>query len=237
MKKRYKCTIAYEGSEYVGWQSQKRGRSVQATVESALCIACKQRVTLHGAGRTDAGVHALAQVAHFDADQKPTRLLLEKYLPCDVRIVRIEEVEKNFHARYSASAKRYCYCVQIAATHSPYLFRLSHHMRSLNFPLLKKKCLLLQGKHNFKSFANAGSAVTNFVREIYAVTPSFTSYGCSVSFLGEGFLYKMVRNLMGTLLDDQISEEQLQEILQSQDRRRAAPPAPAKGLFLAEVLY
>ncbi|MEL7431364.1 MAG: tRNA pseudouridine(38-40) synthase TruA [Chlamydiota bacterium] len=237
MKKRYKLTVAYDGSSYHGWQVQKHRPSIQGTIEKGLTSLTGAPIRLHGSGRTDAGVHALGQTAHFiSIGELLTVSTINDHLPPDIRAIDIEEVPSTFHARYSALGKVYTYYTQIGKVADPLLFRFSHHVRSFNFPLAEKKAAILSGTHDFQSFTNVGTPVQNYVRDLN-VTLLPQPWGISVIFQGSGFLYKMARNLMGVLLEDRINEAHLKILLESNNRKMAPPPAPAKGLFLTNVFY
>ena len=198
-----------------------------------------------GAGRTDAGVHALGQVAHFKTDQTvdPVRLIhaLNGILPHDIRIKRVECVPDDFHARYSAKSKIYHYHLWLDGPIDPWI-RLYRHRpkQKLSLPLLKKGAQEFVGKRDFSSFANAGSGAQSFTRTIYRLDVVAQEGGVRLEFEGDGFLYKMVRNIVGTLLEVATQNRKVEEIkslLEAKDRTVAGIAAPARGLFLIKVNY
>lgn len=240
---RYKLTIAYDGTHYAGWQVQANADAIQPRIQKAIEIVLRQKVDLTGSGRTDAGVHASGQTAHFDAagmvDLKKLLLSLNALLPLDIRILRIEPVETDFHARYSAKSKVYHY--HLALTADPFT-KLYRHLvlGSFNIALLKEGALQFIGTHDFTSFANTGGEEKPGVRTLYRLDVVEQRGGVRLEFEGNGFLYKMVRNITGTLLETaagKIPLKEIQEILQACDRRKAKAAAPAKGLFLHQVRY
>jgi tRNA pseudouridine38-40 synthase len=240
--------IAYDGTPYGGWQVQSNAPSIQSLVQNALSIALRTPTALTGSGRTDAGVHALGQTAHFSApsDTSLPKLLasLNGLLPHEIRVLSIEEVEADFHARYSAKSKIYHYYLHLDPTPDPfnshYAYRVPH---PVDLTLLRQAANLLIGTHDFSAFANEaskGSAAKNGVRTLFRLEIVPTPKGVRVECEGNGFLYKMVRNIVGTLLDiscGKIPLEALPEILASKNRSQAGRTAPAHGLFLFEVKY
>jgi tRNA pseudouridine38-40 synthase len=244
----YRMTIAYDGSEYSGWQIQPNADTIQARIEGALELLTRQRVRVIGSGRTDAGVHARGQVAHFKVD---TPLNLQKIqkslggiLPLDIRVRDLCEAAEDFHAQYSAKGKIYHYHLHLDPVLDPFHRLYSHHVRSpLDTQLLKLAAQEFVGTHDFTSFANAaseGSAAKNPVRTIYRIDLVPTLGGVRLEFEGNGFLYKMVRNIVGTCLDVALGKrpiEDIPEIFAARDRRQASRAAVARGLFLMEVKY
>ena len=237
MKRRYKLQIAYDGARYFGWQRQKNAPSVQGEIERALHNITGSYLPITGSGRTDAGVHAVGQIAHVDSLAALDHTTINLHLPEDISILSLEEVDTSFHARYSAVGKVYEYRVQIAPVYDPSLRLYTHHILDFNQALFEEKTGVLIGKHNFQSFVNAGSQEKNPYKEIRAITMHPKDYGAVFRFEADGFLYKMVRNLMGALLDSKITKKVLQNILNGKDRKKLGKPAPAKGLFLVDVHY
>lgn len=240
---RYKLTIAYDGTHYAGWQVQANADAIQPRIQKALEIVLRQKVDLSGSGRTDAGVHASGQTAHFDTtgmvDLKKTLLSLNALLPLDIRILEIEPVEPDFHARYSAKSKVYHY--HLTQTADPFT-KLYRHLvlGPFNIALLKEGALQFIGTHDFTSFANTGGEEKPGVRTLYRLDVVEQRGGVRLEFEGNGFLYKMVRNITGTLLEvaaGKIPSQEIQEILKERNRRKAKAAAPAKGLFLYQVRY
>lgn len=246
--KKYKLIIAYDGTQYSGWQMQPNALSIQEVLEEKLKVLTKTRTSLTGAGRTDAGVHAIGQVAHFkvEAPFSPSllRLSLNGLLPKDIRIMDVEEVPLDFHARYSATNKIYYYHLNLGPVQDPFEKQYSWNItNSLNMELLKKGISYLIGTHNFSAFANEanqGAAKKNPIRTLKRISVVPERIGMRLEFEGESFLYKMVRNMTGTLIDvakGKLSPEEIKKILESKDRKNAGRAAPAKGLFLVRIDY
>lgn len=246
---KYKLTIAYDGTEYSGWQVQPNAVTIQELLEKAVKILVRQDVSIVGAGRTDAGVHARAQVAHFSCDQKldipPFMTSVNGILPNDVRVLNVEEVSEGFHARFGAKGKIYHYNLSMNRFQDPFRRRYSHHVRhKLDVELLREAAKEFIGTHNFKSFANeayAGSAAKNPIRTLNRLDVVEEGNGfIRLEFEGESFLYKMVRNITGTLLEVASGKRpvsDIREIMEAQDRRRAGRAAPALGLFMVSIHY
>ncbi|MCB1135787.1 MAG: tRNA pseudouridine(38-40) synthase TruA [Chlamydiia bacterium] len=244
----YRMTIAYDGTDYSGWQMQPNADSIQARIEDALRVLTRADVRVIGSGRTDAGVHARGQVAHFKHGEKLDLRQLHKslngVLPKDIRIKHLSEAPANFHAQYSAQGKVYHYYLHLDPVLDPFLRRFSHHVRQeINRELLHLAAQQFVGTHDFSSFANSaseGSAAKNPVRTIYRIDIVPTPGGVCLEFEGNGFLYKMVRNIVGTCLDvakGKLALESIPHIFAAKDRREASLAAPALGLFLMEVKY
>lgn len=245
---KYKIIIAYDGTNYGGWQVQKNTVSIQSLIESSLSRILRVRTSLCGSGRTDARVHSLGQTAHFvtSSDISPSRILfsLNGLLPPDIRILSIEHVPMSFHARYSASSKVYHYHLHLDPIPDPFKHLYSYHVpHPVNLDLLKESAKYFVGTHDFISFANEGhqgSAAKNAIRTIYRLDIVDEPGGVRLEFEGNGFLYKMVRNIVGTLLDvcaGKIDKDRIPEIFAAKDRRQAGRAAPPHGLYLMEVKY
>jgi tRNA pseudouridine38-40 synthase len=249
MPARLKLIVSYDGSSFSGWQSQASRNTVQDRLENAFQRICSEPVRVHGAGRTDAGVHALAQCAHVDLPARryaPDRWVsaLNGLLPPTIRVMRCRFVSDTFHARFSAKGKTYRYRVWNAAV-LPALEsgRAWHVARSLDCNRMTAAAEEFCGEHDFKSFsANRGTAETNTVRIIRAVRLRRAGACISIDFEGDGFLYKMVRMMVGTLvrvgLDESSAHEvraRLRSLRSAISRGRTA--APADGLFLVRVRY
>jgi tRNA pseudouridine38-40 synthase len=245
---KYKLLLSYEGTQYGGWQVQPNAVSIQQLVGRALQVALRlPDLTLTGAGRTDAGVHALGQVAHFTTptpiDEKRLLFSLNGILPPDIRVREVTPVPDAFHARYSAIGKIYHYHLH-TTTPNPFKRHYSTFIYySLDLTLLKQAASRFVGTHDFSAFANEsseGSAGKNPIRTITRLDVIEEPGGIRLEFEGNGFLYKMVRNITGTLLEiceGRIKLEDLDAIFASKDRKRAGKAAPAHGLFLVEVHY
>ncbi len=247
-----KLIIGYDGTEFSGWQRQLHVKTIQGELERHLARITREEINLHGAGRTDAGVHAEAMVANFFTRTTiscPIFLRgLNSMLPGAIKVFNAEEVELNFHARFSAKGKRYQYTLYNGNIQPPQLRLYSVHVTGeLNLPAMKNCLQLLEGTHDFSSFENSGSRDKSIcsgrgaVRTIYQARlhehpPSQLVF----QFTGDGFLRNMIRNFMGTLLEvgrGKISTEAFVTILQAKNRAMAATTAPAHGLSLKEVFY
>jgi len=247
-KQRYCLTITYDGTNYQGWQSQPNGKSIQQNIESVLFTLFQKNICLFGSGRTDSGVHALDQKAHFDLDKKVNidKLLhsLNALLPKDIRVLKVELVDQDFHARFSCKRKIYQYHIHRKQVIDPFNknYRLFFPY-PLNLEKMKQACSYLLGTHNFSSFANKqdkGSAKNNPVKTLHRIDFIEKDYGLLVEYEGDGFLYKMVRNITGTLLEvgqEKLEPFEVQKILEAKDRKKACFAADGKGLFLAKTFY
>lgn len=246
---RYKLTISYDGTLYSGWQVQKNAPSIQQHIQEAIA---KYHGGVHhtviGSGRTDAGVHALAQVAHFDSDHlhdpQHLQFALNGILPRNIRVRLIEVVPKQFHAQYSAISKEYHYHLFLDRVLDPFRRLYCWHlMRKIDLSRLQEAAALFVGTHDFTSFSNeshTGSAARNPIRTIYRLDAIPSEGGLRLEFEGNGFLYKMVRNIVGVLVDAasfRCSLDEIVKIFAAKDRRQAAQAAPPQGLFLVRVQY
>jgi len=244
-----KLTIEYEGTKYYGWQRQKGLLSIQGILEEKISQITQEKITLNGSGRTDAGVHALGQVANFKTNSSiplpELPFILNRMLPLDIRIKKAEKVDNNFHARYSAVSKIYHYYVLNSNQNNNYLpIFLRNYVycvyKNLNLEEMKKAGKFLQGEHDFTSFACSGSRISKWERTIKDI--SITRKGDIFCFHleADAFLYKMVRTIVGTLLEvgkGNISYLEIKKILQAKNRKMAGKTVPAKGLFLMKVKY
>lgn len=248
LSKVFKLTLQYDGTDFVGWQRQAAGVSIQGLLEEALRPIEGSAVTVHGAGRTDAGVHAIGQVASFRlaAAIAPERLMraLNAVLPRDLRVANAEVMPGDFHARFSATGKVYDYRIVQGAIVSPLVRRYVWHVRSrLNPEAMREAATAVLGEHDFAAFQGARAHVHTTVRTVRRI--EWTGAGSSEDPLvlqmeGDGFLRHMVRNLAGTLVEiglGRMTPGSVGGILESRDRTRAGPTAPASGLILREVLY
>ncbi len=245
---RVRLTIAYDGAPFAGWQSQAAGDSVQDAIERALAKIAKTKITLHGAGRTDAGVHALGQSAHFDAPED-ARLTIADWLralngnlPGAIRIVRARRTNEDFHARFSARGKLYRYEIRTGATLPPHEFRRAWHVpRDLDVARLRETVAIFSGPHDFHAFsANRGSPPKSTVRRIATARVRQVGTRVAITFEGDGFLYKMVRMLVGAGVRVARGREPLARVralLDDPSSGRWTYVAPADGLHLVRVLY
>ncbi|NGX49178.1 MAG: tRNA pseudouridine synthase A [Candidatus Anoxychlamydiales bacterium] len=245
---KYKMLISYDGTNYFGWQIQKNKLTIQEAIQKRLSKILREDIKIIAAGRTDAKVHALEQVAHFSfnerLDIKKVIFSLNSLLPDDIRIKKITEVDINFHARFSAKSKIYRYHIFIGDIQDPFSRMYSYKPNyTLDLDLLKKASIYFLGTHNFSSFANkqyTGSAVNKPIKTIKRIDIKKSNNGIILEFEADGFLYKMVRNIVGTLLDvanKKLPLDMVDKILKAKDRKKASPPAEPQGLFLVKVLY
>ena len=243
--RRVKLTVEYGGTNYAGWQIQPNGDTIQAELEKALVGVTGESIRVHGAGRTDAGVHALGQVAHFDTQStvpdESFALALNTYLPEDIRVTASESVPMDFHARFSAKGKVYAYHIFNRNTASAvYRNTTCSVKRPLDVSAMKKAAGYFLGEHDFSAFCAANTTVEDKVRTIYSLNVQDELPLITITVEGNGFLYNMVRIIAGTLVDaglGKLKPEQIEEILQSKQREQASATLPACGLILKEVKY
>lgn len=244
----YKLTLAYDGTHFSGWQVQPNGISIQQKLQEALHIITHESIHVIGSGRTDAGVHALKQTANFKtAKELETRRLqasLNGLLPDDIRVLNCEHAPRDFHARYSALSKSYRYHLTLSPVQLPFRKLYSWHIREhFDIRKLKQAAQLLIGTHDFTSFANeahAGSAAHDPIRTLYRLDVIEEEEGIQLELEADGFLYKMVRNIVGVLQEVATGKRAVDEvsaILAAKDRKQAGKAAPAQGLFLVDVNY
>jgi tRNA pseudouridine38-40 synthase len=249
MPSRLKLIVSYDGASFSGWQSQASRNSIQDHLENAFQRICSAPVRVHGAGRTDAGVHAVAQCAHVDLPKrryKPDRWVsaLNGLLPPAIRVMRTRFVSEAFHARFSAKGKTYRYRIWNATVLPPFESgRAWHVVNSLDFASMARAANEFCGEHDFASFsANRGTPETNTFRIIRAVRLRRAGPCISIEVEGDGFLYKMVRMMVGTLVRvglNQSSPREIKARLRSPREAisRGRTAAPAGGLFLFRVRY
>ena len=243
----FKLIIEYDGTGYSGWQRQSSTPTVQAEIEKALATLTRSAVTVHGAGRTDAGVHALGQVAHFRCDTRlsPHQLLkgLNGLLPPDIAILECLRVPEDFHARFSAKSKTYRYRVLNRAVRSAVDRHACWFIHTpLDLPGMQAAAGGVIGRRDFKAFESTGSPRAHTVRHVTAAgwVQDPNSGLLIFQIEADGFLRCMVRNIVGTLVavgQGKMEPARIAAILDSRDRRQAGPTAPARGLFLVEVRY
>ena len=244
--RRVLLVIQYDGTDYHGFQRQDaRLRTVQGELEEGLARVLGEEVVVIGAGRTDARVHAIGQAVTFDTHRPiPIENLvgaLNATLPGDISVMSAEEVDRSFHPRRDAKGKQYCYRILNRALPSPFINRYAWHLREpLDVARMQAAADRLVGEHDFAAFCASGSTVKTTVRELRRVDVSREGETIEVRIEGNGFLYMMVRIIVGTLVEvgaGRMSDEQVAEILAGGDRRAAARTAPAQGLTLIEVSY
>ena len=243
---RYKLTIEYDGGPFVGWQRQDNGPSIQAALEAAVMAFCGERVQVQGAGRTDAGVHALGQVAHLDlASEKPAdtiRAALNHHLkPQPIAVVEAEAVPGDFHARFSATWRRYRY--RLLNRRAPPAFdrgRVWHVPVPLDDQAMADAAQVLVGKHDFNSFRSASCQALSSVKTLDVLQVGRDGTEIAIDVGARSFLHNQVRILVGTLQlvgRGQWSKLDVERALAARDRTRAGPTAPPVGLCLMEVRY
>jgi tRNA pseudouridine38-40 synthase len=244
-----KLILAYDGTAYQGWQIQKIGTGVQQKLEEALARIFPSRPRVHGSSRTDTGVHALGMVAHFEVSQaecpmaaRKLLLALNAWLPEDIRILSVARAPAAFHARFSATAKQYRYSIYNHAAMNPLLRHTTWHVpRKLHLDLMRKAAKHFVGRHDFASFtANPGYTRKTTIRNITSCTVNRRGPLITVTIEGDGFLYKMCRGIVGTIVQAGLTKFSVQEIprmLAQKDRRAAGMTAPAHGLVLWKVFY
>jgi tRNA pseudouridine38-40 synthase len=246
-RERLKLTVAYDGRRFRGWQSQASGDAVQDFLEAAFKKLVGHRVVVQGAGRTDAGVHALAQIAHADVPggKYPLRtwmLAINDSLPPEARVIRVQRARPEFHARFDAAGKIYAYRLWTGpCLHPLEIGRAWHVPIPLDFTLLRAGADALCGTHDFARFAvNRGQVEKDTVRTIHRIRISRRGPLVTLRFEGNGFLYKMVRVLTGSLVRVAQGRAPLEWLLSTLNSKSAAKShfaAPAEGLYLERVLY
>lgn len=245
-------TIAYDGTDYCGWQIQDNAVTVEGTLTQALHQLLDGDIEVIGASRTDSGVHAMGNVAVFDTDTRipPEKIAiaLNRYLPRDIRVQRSQQVPGDFHPRYCDSIKTYEYVILNTRTEIPVRSRYTCHVwQPLDTSLMREAAALLEGTHDFSAFCSAGSQVKSKVRTIYeAVIEERAVFGGSegkeivIRVSGNGFLYNMVRIIAGTLIEIGQGRREIgtvEEALHTGRRSAAGPTAPAQGLMLMGIRY
>jgi len=246
-KRTIKLTLAYDGTCFCGWQTQKQGeRTVQKIVESALAHLHNHELKLYAAGRTDSGVHATGQVAHFHSEHRTLASeqftdAINSHLPHDVRVLKSEQVAESFHARFSAKARLYRYYLYSSPVGLPHFRNFCWRIRKyLNINILNTLSRPLVGIHNFTSFSSTKDPSTSKEREVF--TSCFYPRGPFIVYeiCANAFLWKMVRTILGTIITIALQDKNqgmMHDILQAKDRSSAGPTAPARGLFLEGVNY
>ena len=242
----FKLTVAYDGTRYSGWQLQPNGKTVQEIVEGAVAKIAGRPVRIHGSGRTDAGVHAKGQVANcsFETRLRPATLLraLNANLSEDVRVLRVQEVGPKFHARFSARGKEYRYQIDCGVVADPFLRAYAwRHPKPMDVATMRKAARLLKGRHDFSALsANPMRPVESSVRTISKLTVTKQDNLLTISVRADGFLYKMVRSIVGALVkvgEGRLTAAQLRDLVNGKKRTALVETAPARGLFLWKVDY
>lgn len=246
--KNIKATVSYNGTSYFGWQKTREGPSIEESLEIAFERILQEEVKLQAASRTDRGVHAYGQVVNLfsqkeDLDLSILKRGVQAVLPKDISLISLEFASDAFHPTLDCHSKEYLYQICNSPVQLPFHRDFSwHYPYSLNFEHMQKAAQFLQGKHDFSAFTNQGSEVSeNAIREIYSLSiTAMPQERLQFSIIGNRFLYKMVRNLVGTIVyigQGKIVLENLPAILESRDRKLAGITAPAHGLYLNKIFY
>ncbi len=243
--KRVKLVVAYDGTNYRGWQVQNNGETIESMLNRAISSLTGEDIHVVGSSRTDSGVHAMGNVAVFDTEARMAAdkfsYALNQRLPEDIRIQNSCEVPSDFHPRYQKTVKTYEYRILNREFPLP-AYRLNTHFtyRPLDIARMQEAAQYLEGKHDFQSFCAAGAQVKTTVRTIHELTVEKEGDLIVIRVTGNGFLYNMVRIIAGTLMKVGMGEwepERMTEILEGRDRKLAGPTAPAKGLTLMEIHF
>lgn len=240
-----KLVIEYDGTNYCGWQRQVNGISIQQVIEEAITKVTNQKITIHGSGRTDAKVHAKGQVASFKLESsippKNIYKALNQVLPDDIKCLTSEEVSEDFHARFSAIGKHYQYIIinrdVKSAINRNYIMNVRDN---LDIEKMKQGATHFNGTHDFVGFMATNSSVKNTIRTIHKISVKSYEQQILIDVWGNGFLYNMVRIIVGTLIEvgkSTIKPQEVQSIISQKDRKLAGKTAKASGLTLVEVFY
>ena len=243
---RYKIKIEYEGTPFVGWQFQKNGQSVQEVLQKAIFNFSKENVTVTGAGRTDSGVHALAQVAHFDLKKKIQKKNLlsainQNISNKSVTVLKINRVNKNFHSRYDARKRTYLYL--IINRQSPLALQKNkawHIKKKLDIKVMKKGAKLLLGTHDFSTYRAASCGAKSPIKTMEKVLIKKNRDKISLQFTSRSFLQQQVRSMVGSIKylgEGKWNLNDFKKSFKSKSRLKCAPPAPACGLYLKKIVY
>lgn len=244
-KKRVRLTVAYDGTNYHGWQIQQNGITVESELNRCLSELLGEKIEVIGASRTDAGVHALGNIAVFDTTARmPVEKIsyaLNRRLPEDIRIQRSEAVASDWHPRRCESRKTYEYRIYRGEFPMPVKRLYSYFTyHSLDVAVMREAAELLTGEHDFKSFCQTGAQVESTVRTIYELTVEEQGPEIVIRVCGNGFLYNMVRIIAGTLMEvgeGRRSAQEMRDILEKKNRSAAGPTAPAHGLTLVKIIF
>lgn len=240
-----KLLIEYDGTNYAGWQVQKNALTIQEVIEDAISNLTAHEISLIGASRTDAGVHARGMVANFLCDSKIPKAnfpeAINVRLPDDIRIISAEDVRLDFHSRYCSIGKRYTYKIFNRRIYSPiYKNYTAHVTMPLDVEKMRQSSSFIIGMHDFSCFRSSGSSVKTSVRTVKTLEIERHGDLIIIDISADGFLYNMVRIIAGTLIDvgiGKIQPQDMQYIIASKQRNRAGKTAPARGLCLEEVYY
>ena len=240
-----KLLIEFDGSNFCGWQRQPNGRTVQKCIETAIFKVTGEEIMINGSSRTDAGVHAKEMVANFFTNStipsEKFREAINTRLPEDVSIIKSEEVDEDFHARYSSKGKTYSYTIvnryeRLSLGHQ-YLY---HCRYNLDVDLMREACNYFIGKHDFKAFMSPGSSIKTTVRTIKELYIEVEEDKIKIFITADGFLYNMVRIIVGTLIkvgNGRLEAKEIGDIIKEGNRKRAGMCVPPNGLILEKVFY
>ena len=242
-----RLTIEYDGKDFNGWQKQPNKLNIQGEIERAIeLITGEENIDLIASGRTDAGVHAIGQVANFKTNNESIpiekfAIALNTKLKRSIRIKKAEEVDERFHSRYTCKRKTYRYIINNNECESAICRNFEYHMPiKLDIKAMQIAVKYFEGEHDFKAFKASGTSSKSSVRTIYKAEVRKEGDNIIIELTGNGFLYNMVRIISGTLLDvglGKIKPEEIPEIIESKDRQRAGRTLPAHGLYLVQVVY
>lgn len=240
-----KLTIEYDGKDFNGWQKQPNKLNIQGEIERAIENVTGEKVELIASGRTDAGVHALGQVANFKTNSKMAiekiPIAINSQVKKSIRIKNAEEVDENFHSRFNCKRKTYRYVIDNSKYGTAIYRNISYHMPiKLNVEEMKKAIKYFEGKHDFKAFKSSGTSSKSSVRTIYSAQILVEGDNIGIDLTGNGFLYNMVRIIAGTLVDvglGKIKAEDIPKIIEGKDRTKAGKTLPPQGLMLIRVDY
>ena len=243
--KRYKMIVGYDGTNYNGFAIQPNGITIQGILNESIAKIVQHEVRTLGAGRTDAGVHAKGQCCIFDSDTKipvyKLGLAINSQLPKDIAVKTIEEVSMDFQPRFGAKRKTYRYQIINSSIRDPFLYKYAmSYPHKLDIELMKKAAYEIVGEHDFACFCSSGSTVKDTVRTIYSIDIKKEEDLITIDICGNGFLYNMVRIIVGTLLrvnEDKITIEDIGKLIESKDRNLAGPTAPPQGLMMMNIVY
>lgn len=241
----YKIKIMYNGANFGGWQIQKNAKTIQGETEKAFSTILRTPISLIGASRTDAGVHAENYTANafFETDYTEDRIMqgVNALLPDSIRVKSIEKCDENFHARYSAKSKTYIYRIDISqygdVFKKPYVWRFKY---PIDYDAMCVSCKYFVGKHDFSAFMSKGGQAKTFTREIFECNLTKENDIITMTIRGDGFLYNMVRIIAGTLVSvgrGYIDKDDIPDIILSKTRKRAGITAPPEGLMLYDIEY
>lgn len=242
----YRLLIQYDGSRYKGWQRLGNGENtIQGKIEAVVSELAGKETEIIGASRTDAGVHALAQVANFKTDKEispyEVKKYLNRYLPEDICIKEVNSVADNFHSRFNAKNKTYLYKIWNHEVKNPFMRKYSMHVdKKLNLDKMKEASEYFLGSHDFTAFSNAKSKKKSMVRDIYSISITENSGFIEIRVQGNGFLYNMVRRIVGTLIEiglGKVDAKVIPAVMESGDRSKAGYIADASGLYLEKIEF